>query len=59
MSHQQKHDARHEKLKHEREEREKQREEEWEKKPRTIHPGWLVSIGVVLIFFVVLTWMML
>lgn len=59
MSHQQKHDERHEKHRHEKQEREKRREEEWEKQPRQIHPGWFVSIGVVLIFVIVLTWMML
>jgi hypothetical protein len=59
MSHKQEHDQRHEKHRQEKIQHEKQREAEWEKKPRRIHPGWFMGVGIVLIVMVVVVWTMI
>lgn len=56
MDQHEKHHQHHEKEREHEKQEKKRHEHEEEQKPRVIHPGWFLAVGIVLIILVVLVW---
>ena len=56
MDHHEQHHQHHEKERHHEKELRKQHEHEAERRPRSIHPGWFLGVGVLLVLLAVLVW---